>query len=76
MLEARVIPGLDSVNMDKKDRIKSSRTVTNESSSGGVAGQLENSHPPGKRGKKGRKKEREKDREREKGRECKAGSTG
>lgn len=55
----RVKPGLDSVNMYNKDRIKSSRTVTNESSSGGVAGQLENSHPPGKR-------EKEAEREREK----------
>ncbi len=60
-----VIPGLDNVKW-KRDRIKSSRTVTNQSSSGGVAGQLENLQPPGK---KGRKREKTK-RERKKGREC------
>jgi len=49
------------ISESRTDRIKSSRTVTNESSSGGVAGQLENSHPPGKR-----EKEAERDREREK----------
>lgn len=39
----------------KRDRIKSSRTVIDTSSSVGVAGRLENSQPPAKREKQKRK---------------------
>lgn len=62
------MPGLDYIH---RDRIKCSRTVTNQSSSGGVAGQLENSQPPGKTGKRGRKRENENRKtQRKKGKEC------